>query len=242
MMQRFLSADYLFWAVVFAFYVLDNLKLVAKNQLMLRQKLFGGYVPLISFSEYEIQGKEVKLPHLLLPFTLVFILSWTPSRQAASPKEMRRTDRRLKVFRARMLSLQIIGTLSFLLLLSGPVLTFYFGLSLALILLLPLHLICLIAMSCVVLARSRRLNLPLGKAALLIFECTLVPAYLSNIVRRISWRQTFSADGFTFALKHTAASNLEQIEYQIARKLDQFAADEANEPLYRDYKSALGIK
>src|ERR1700693_4031352 len=78
MIHQLLPTEYLFWLVLLFFYIIDNIKLIPRNKLVLRQNIGSGYIPIITFSRYDLAGKEIVIPNLFFPFTMVLLLTCDP--------------------------------------------------------------------------------------------------------------------------------------------------------------------
>ena len=244
MIDQLLSNEQLFWLVICSFYIVDNIKLVPKSHLVVRETLLSGYIPLIGFSKYELSGKEIKIPNLLLPFLTTFLLKYDPGSPLQKKDDIR-TLRLIKVFQIYLRPLKVIAGLSFLLLMAGPFFALYRGFSFALALLIPIHLILVFSAVVILIKRRKKLNLTKEKTLLLILEILLVPAYLSNIARRISFNQDFHIDGYMFSVRQAKLGNLENIRHQIGKKIDleieELELEENDQALYLSYKNALGV-
>jgi hypothetical protein len=242
MIHQLLTTEYLFWLVALAFYLLDCIKLVGKSEILITETFTGKFKPSFSFNTFEIKGKQVQLLNLLIPYTGFLKLNITPNDRPSNNFE--NTKEKLITLQKVALPFKAISLISFLYLLSGPVLTFYQGLGATLILLLPLHLTSLLMTLALLLISRKGLGLNYGSLISIFFDCLVVPAYLPSIVRKIYNKQVFTCDGYYFSLKTNSPKNFEELEYNISRKLSQ-AIDQVDENeafKYLSYKESLGIK
>jgi hypothetical protein len=241
LIHQLLTTEYLFWLVAFLFYVLENVKLTKANEIIIVETLSLRLKPLISLNGFEFGGKEVNLLNPFTPFASFFRLQVDSNR---SHKEgYLRTARRIALFESRILPFRTIGSIAFLYLVSGPVLTYYFGISGAFIILLPIHALCLMGALIFLLSLRRKLDLSYADIAAIYFELLLVPAYMAAITKKIANKQAFQCDGFYFSLQKSA--DLESTKYEVSRKIDLFASfyDESDSRSrdLKNYKSKLGL-
>jgi len=242
MIHQLLTTEYLFWLVALAFYLLDSIKLVGKSQILITETITGKYKPSFSFNTFELKGQQVQLLNLVIPFTGFLKLSTTPNESPSTNFE--KTNEELTAFQKLAFPFNTISLLSFIYLLSGPVLTFYQGLGATLVFLLPLHLITLLITLSLLLISRKGLGFSYGTVTSIFFDCLVVPAYLPSIVRKLYNKRTFSCDGYYFSLQTCSNKDREEIEYNISRKINQTIdqADEADPQIYSSYKESLGIK
>jgi hypothetical protein len=243
MLYELQTTEYLFWLVALGFYLLDNIKLVKKSQLLITETITGKFKPSFSFNTFEIKGQQVQLLNLILPFTGFLKLSTVPT-QDPSVNSIQTKDELLALQRNVFL-FKTISLISFLYLLSGPFLTFYVGLGATLMVLLPIHLSVLLMTLLLLLLKRNSLDLSYGKLSAIFFDCLVVPAYLPNIVRKIYNKRSFNCDGYYFSLKTSSSKDMEETQYNISRKINQLIMDEDSElttEKYRLYEISLGIK
>lgn len=241
MVNQLLTTEYLFWLVAFLFYGLENIKLSKTNEVIIIETLWGRLKPLISLNGYEFGGKEVNLLNPFTPFASFFRLQVDSSRW--HEEGYIRTARRIGLFERRILPFRVIGSIAFLYLASGPFLTYYFGISGAFIILLPIHALCLLGALIFLLTLRKKLDLSHADIAAIYFELLLVPAYMAAITKKIANKQEFQCDGFYFALQKTV--DPESTKYEVSRKIDLLTSlydvsDSRNRDL-KNYKSKLGL-
>lgn len=242
MIHQLLTTEYLFWLVALAFYLIDSIKLVRNDQLLIIETTTGKFKPSFSFNTFEIKSKQVQLLNLVIPFTGFLKLSTIPNESPSTNFDD--TNNELLAFKRVVFPFKAISLISFLYLLAGPILTFYLGLGATLLFLLPLHVTSLfITLSLLLISRSR-LGISYGSMASIMFDCLVVPAYLPNIVRKIYNKKSYSCDGYYFSLQHSSPKSLEELEFNISRKINQAIelVDDVDIRKYHLYKEILGIK
>lgn len=243
MIHQLLTTEYLFWLVALAFYLLDSIKLVGKSQLLISETLTGQFKPSFSFNTFEIKGQQVQLLNLLLPFTGFLKLNTVPNIDPSS--NFLQTKDELLSLQKNVFLFKTISLISFLYLLSGPFLTLYVGLGATFMFLLPIHLSVLLTTLVLLLLKRKSLELSYGKLSTIFFDCLVVPAYLPNIVRKIYNKKSFNCDGYYFSINTSSANDLDEIKYNISRKIDQALLDQDSDDVkesYHLYEKSLGIK
>jgi hypothetical protein len=174
---------------------------------------------LFNFSSFEINNKKVCLLNLLTPFNGFIKLS-TQSKKNLS-KNYEKTVKEISIFKKEISLFKYISVYSFCYLLSGPVLTFYYGLNLTLILLIPFHLIALFSTVFLLFACRKKLNFTYKKILLIIFDCLMMPAYLANIVKKICAHKSFNCNGFYYSIKNAQESEKSNLHLMIRKKINE---------------------
>ena len=241
MIHQLLTTEYLFWLVAIFFYIFDNLKLVNNTQILITETITGKFKPSFSFNSFEIKGQQVHLLNLALPFTGFIKLATKPNNDPSI--NFKKTLEVVTSFQKLLYPFKLFSVISFLYLFSGPVLTFYYGLGHALILLLPIHLSNLVLTFIFLLISRKELGLSYGSLTSVIFDCLVVPAYLPNIIRKIYNKKSFDCDGYYFALKNCSEGDIEEMKFNISKQIDQTIEqiDESQLKNYYSYKKVLGI-
>lgn len=243
MIHQLQTTEYLFWLVALAFYLLDSIKLLDKSQLLIIETITGKFKPSFSLNTFEIQGRQVQLLNLLFPFTGFLKLSTIPNQDPTS--NFLQTKDELLALQRNVFLFKTISLISFLYLLSGPFLTFYIGLRMTFLVLLPIHLLLLLMTLVLLLYKRKSLDLSYGGLSAIFFDCLVVPAYLPNIVRKIYNKRTFNCDGYYFSLTNSSTKDIEEVQYNISRKINQVLLDQDGDEAtiqYRLYEKSLGIK
>lgn len=243
MIHQLLTTEYLFWLVALVFYLLDSIKLVGKSQLLITETLTGRFKPSFSFNTFEIKGQQVQLLNLLLPFTGFLKLTTVPNLDPSS--NFLQTKDELLVLQKNVFLFKTISLISFFYLLSGPFLTFYVGLGATFMVLLPIHLSVLLMTLVLLFLKRKSLELSYGKLSAIFFDCLVVPAYLPNIVRKIYNKRSFNCDGYYFSINTSSVKDLDEIKYNVSRKIDQVILDQDSDvekESYHLYEQSLGIK
>lgn len=242
-MPRILSTEYFFWLVLIGFYFADCVKLIPRDRLLLSENFKGRISPIFSFHDFELGGRHVYFLNFMAPFLCVFNLS-CGIHTSLSKHNITRDDRRIKLFQRRVRLLRLISLIDLLLIFSGPVLTYLFGFFGAVILIIPFHLVLYLGMSLVLIKNRKDINLGSGKLLSVLFESLVVPAYVCNIVQRLSLIQNFSGNGYLYSLQIATEEEKAEVEFCINRKIEQeidvcAAYDPALVAVYERYRTTL---
>lgn len=241
MIHQLLTTEYFFWLVVLSFYLLDSFKLLTKSQILVTETISGKFRPTFIFNPLEIEGKQVHGLNLMIPFTGFLKLDTKPNQDPSTNFEKTHED--LVSFQDAASPFKVLSMTSFVCLLFGPILTFYRGLEAALLFLLPIHFIILFTSLILLLISRKRLGFTYSTSFSIFFNCLLVPGHLPNIVRMIYSKKIFNCDGYYFSLRNCEEKDLEELKYNISRKIDRTIEriDESELPDYYSYKESLGI-
>ncbi len=242
-MPSLLSTEHFFWVVVIGFYVADCVKLIPRDRLLLSENIKGRLSPIFSFHDFELRGRHVYFLNFMAPFFCVFNLGCGIDK-VLSHTNVTRDARRIKLFQKRMSLLRLISMTALLLIFSGPILTYKFGFYSAVIIIVPLHLALYFCMGLILIKNRKKLNLNSEKLISILFESLVVPAYVCNIVQRLSLMQSFSGNGYLYSLQFADAENRNEVEFCIHRKIEQeinvsAAYDPALVADYESYRAAL---
>jgi len=242
-MPRFISTEYFFWLLLIGFYVADCVKLIPRDRLLLSENIKGRLCPIFSFHDFELGGRRVYFLNFMAPFFCVFNLGCGIDT-ALSKANLTRDTRRIKLFQKRVGLLRLISLLDLLLIASGPVLTYFLGFYSAVMLIIPFHLALYALMSLILIKNRNNFNLKPEKLFSILFESLVVPAYVCNIVQRLSLTQSFAGNGYFYSLQSATEEERIEIEFCINRKIEQeidicAAYDPALVAGYERYRASL---
>jgi hypothetical protein len=242
-MPRFISTEYFFWLVLIGFYFADCVKLIPRDRLLFSENIKGRLCPIFSFHDFELGGRRVYFLNFMAPFFCVFNLGCGIDT-ALSKANITRDTRRIKLLQKRVGLLRVISLIDLLLISSGPVLTYLLGFYSAVILIISFHLVLYACMSLVLVKNRKNFNLKSGKLFSILFESLVVPAYVCNIVQRLSLSQSFVANGYLYSLRFATEETRSEIEFCINRKIEQeidvcAAYDPALVASYERYRASL---
>ncbi len=242
-MLNLITTEHFFWLVVIGFYVADCVKLIPRDRLLLSENIKGRLIPIFSFHDFELRGSRVYFLNFMAPFLCAFNLGCGIDKVLSHTK-VTRDARRIKLFQKRMSLLRLISMTALLLIFSGPILTYNFGFYSAVITIVPLHLALYFCMGLILVKNRKKLNLNSEKLFSILFESLVVPAYVCNIVQRLSLMQSFTGNGYLYSLQFANAEDRKEIEFCIYRKIEQeINISAAYDPVivadFESYRAAL---
>lgn len=114
-------SDSAFWLLAFTLYLIDNMKLIECQEILLVEAITSGIEPRLAQIPFEIRGRCLVILNPVMPFLMAFKAKWSGN----GSKDIRalRRDRRLILhLQKRVFGLRMIATLSFLnLFVAGPI-------------------------------------------------------------------------------------------------------------------------
>jgi hypothetical protein len=189
------------WLVVAGFYVFDNLKQLPGNKLVFHEKWNLRWRASVPSDSLVFLNTQVAFLNILLPYTLALPVEWLTA-EPYSPSRIRRADRFLRVCRRRILPLRCISAICFFaFFIEGPFLTYWRGLTYALLHMTPIYAAALAMLSIALVVDRRFWHLSAPQIIGTVFEAAICPAYLVNITHRMSWKHMrLDMDGGAYAL------------------------------------------
>ena len=143
-----------FWVICALFYFADCFRNVPEKQLILSQNIRGEWLPLFPYYDFRVCGRALTLLNPINPCLAAIRIGWLLPEPNA-PRLLRRTETVVRIYLSRLKKYQVLSALCFLVyFVIGPVVTYYVGLSYALVLIFPLHLSLLFfLLGCMVVER-----------------------------------------------------------------------------------------
>lgn len=225
-------SDSAFWLLAFALYVIDNMKLIEGQEMLLIESVALRIEPRLTQIPFEIRGRCLVILSPFLPFLMAFKAKWS----VKGGKDIRalKRDRRLILrLQRRVFQLRLIAALSFVnLFIAGPILTSRMGLASTLLKIGPVHLSLLLLLGFVVTRDA--FGLPARYWALFVLECVICPMYLPTLLKRLSWRTVLESDGVAFANRYGPTNLLPELRSAVEVRATELlarceAADEKQE-------------
>ena len=228
MLDQARGSDYTIWVVALLLYVFDAAKLLAPRELLLVEAGSGRMTAAFSDSPFTITGRVVAFAPLLRPDRGVFVAPW--ARAWTDATGLSATLQSIDRLRRALLAPRVVATGGFLLLfLVGPALTLALGPGAAVactaVLLYPTVLIAIVSLWW----RRRELRLPAGRAAWLSLEILVCPAFLPNLVRKITAPQPIDVDGVQILAATAGADVKEQLLGRLESRVTELMAEEDDE-------------
>jgi hypothetical protein len=198
------GADYTIWIVAALLYVSDAAKLLPPRQLLLVEAGRGRFAAAFSATPYTVAGRVLSFAPLLLPYRGVFVAPWGGAwTDGARLKKALESIERL---RGALGGARVLGILGFALLFAvGPALTLWLGTTAAIIYTAAaLYPTVLVAIA-YLWWRRRALRLSTGRSVGLSLEILVCPAFLPNLVRKITALESIQTDGGQLLVATAAA-------------------------------------
>jgi hypothetical protein len=221
----------LFWAVVAAFLVADNLVLLPRGGDVMRFG-FNGRLRYPSAARLQVLRRDLIVLNPLDPFdrlvaTSRSIGSWSAGEHRTAMRALHRS-----LTGANMLSM--LGIVYLVALAGLAVLSFRMPFGTVLLMLLATHLLAwTIALALLLVARSG-LGLSAGRLAGLAAEALFVPAYTVNLGKRVWFRRTLDLPALALGLRELRHAGEDArrdlLAYGLLQRLDAIA-EELSAPL-----------
>jgi hypothetical protein len=219
--------DYTIWILAFLLYVGDAARLLSPRQLLLVEAGRGRLVPDFSEHTFTTVGRSVVFGPVLMPYRGVFVAAWSTAwRDAAglqaalaAIEELRRP---LAVIRP------LVSLVFVLLFVAGPVLTWALGPGVAVLAAAALLYPTIVVTIAALWWKRRALRLTAARSAWLSVEMLICPAFLPNLVRKITAVAPIEADGAQILAATAPAEVREEFLARLA-VLTEALIDEAND-------------
>ena len=236
------APEYTIWAVAFVLFLTDAARLLSAREVLLVETGRGRLAAAFAANPYTLGGRVLSFGPLHLPYRGVFIAPWNRAwSDAATVQTVVDRLRRLghSLFVPRVLALSAFC----LLFVIGPALTFLLGVSVAIVLIaLALYATVLVAIGCVWWQRAT-FGLSARKATFITLELLACPAFLPNLVRKITTSTPVEADAAQI-LSATSTGDvteefLARLETRTEALLGELKPDESLEGDLRAYLAAV---
>jgi hypothetical protein len=187
------ASDYTIWAVAFLLYLSDAARLLRWRELLLVEAGRGQLRPSLSDNPFTIAGRVLAFPPLVHPQRGVFIASW--GGQWSADRDVTSALASLGQLRGSLTAVRIAAAVGFaLLFIAGPAFTFLWGPAAAVLLTAALLYPTILGTAVVLWRRRRDVHLTAMQTVGLGIELLVCPAFLPNLVRKITTRHRVEAD------------------------------------------------
>ena len=235
-------SDYTIWVVAALMYVCDAATLLPPRQMLVVEAARASLSAVFSQSPFTLGGRVLAFAPVLLPHRGVFVAPWgKPWTDDATLRATLASVDRVR----RLLTLpRFLATWAFLLLfVAGPVMTSVLGTSAAIVYTAAaLYPTALVAMA-TVWWRRRALGLTRAHAAWLSVEMLICPAFLPNLVRKLTTRHAINADAAQLLLAAGAAEVtsdlLDRVESRTEELIAECGPDESERQPLRAYLATV---
>ena len=236
------AADYTIWAVAALLYVCDAARLLSPRDVLLVEAGHRRFTAAFSGAPYTLAGRVLTFAPLLLPYRGVFVAPW--GRAWTDRATLEAMLESLRELSRQLLVPRLLAAWSFaLLFVVGPGLTLALGVNAAVAYTgVVLYLTVLAAIACL-WWRRRDFRLTAGTMALISAEVLVCPAFLPNLVRKITAPTIVDVDAAQMLLA-TAAPDvtdefLARLEVRMEELIGAIGPDAPAEAQLRAYLAAV---
>ncbi len=242
MLDQVRSSDYVIWIVALLLYVWDSAILLSPRHLLLVEAGRRRFSPVFTENPFTISGRVLAFCPLALPFRGAFIAPW--GQRWADASALGAALDAVEELRGSLPVVRALATWAFLLLfVLGPALTLSMGPNAAVvytaIAVYPTALAAIVVLWC----QRRSLRLTTARAAWLSLDLLVCPAFLPNLVRKITTPHPIAADGAQVLFAGAAAlvkeEFLARLESRAGDLIDEASADEPAQEQLRAYLATV---
>lgn len=182
MIDRILDYPQSLWAIAFAFYALDCARLIPPGTLLLSETQGGRFRPTLARTPFEVRGRELYFPSLLMPWWGVFVTRW-----AGAPESVVASLEFCDGLRARLSMPRVASTVNFVLLfVMAPLITSQLGLGAAVVGVAPAVYLINVATGVVILRKRDQFAITRNQAVWLVLDSMLCAPYGCNWTKRVA--------------------------------------------------------
>jgi hypothetical protein len=220
------SSDYVIWVVAALLYVWDSAKLLSPRDLLLveagRRRLAAAF----SESPFTLGNRILAFGPLLLPHRGVFVALW--GRSWVKPDVLAATIRSVESLRDALLVVRVLATWAFgLLFIAGPVLTLAMGPNAAVVYTAVAVYWTGLTAALVLWWQRHELGLTAARAVWVGIEILVCPAFLPNLVRKITATHAIETDGAQFLFATATPEMKEQFVSRLENRTEHLLDTEA---------------
>ena len=203
------ASDYLIWGVAGLLYIWDSARLLSARQLLLVEASRGRLSAIFADSPYTISGRILAFCPLFRPYRGAFVAPW--GQRWDEPNVLDVTLGAIAKLRSALLPVRVLATWSFVVLfIVGPVLTLKIGPNAAVVYTaICVYWTVLMALLLVWWQRAE-LGLTPSQATWLSLDLVICPAFLPNLVRKVTAKLPIGIDGAQL-LFATASSDVKEL-------------------------------
>lgn len=226
-------ADHAVWIVAFLLYACDATKLLPPRELLLVEAGRGRLGTGFSDQPFTLAGRILAWAPLLRPHRGVFVAPW--GRVWVEPDALAATLAAVERRRGVLGGARVLALVAFaLLFVAGPVLTRLLGADAAVLLVAAALYPTVLAAIVWLWWRRRRLELSGLQALGVSAEILVCPAFLPNLVRKLTARLPIEADGAQVLAAAAPAEVKAQLLTRIETRAEELLRDDAGLRAYLD--------
>jgi hypothetical protein len=235
-------ADYTIWGVALVLYLYDAARVLGPREMLLVEATRGRLQPALGDNPFTSGTRALAFGPVHLPHRGLFVATW--GQPWRDPAVLAATLEPLAALRGSLGSLRVLAVMAAILLFAvGPVLTLALGADAAVLFtaagLYPTAVAAIVALWW----RRARLRLASGRSLWLSLEILVCPAFLPNLVRKVTAQHPIDADGaqvlVALAGGHVADDFLARLRRRTEDLLDAEGDDPSGQATLRRYLSEL---
>ena len=234
--------DHAIWLVALLLYLFDAARLLGPRELLLVEHAHGRLAAALGDNPFTAGARALAFGPVHLPHRGVFVATW--GRPWSDAAALTATLEAVGRLRASLGIVRVLSALAgVLLFVVGPALTLALGPDAAVLYTAAAVYPTVVAAVAALWWRRRRLRLTAGRSVLLSLEVLVCPAFLPNLVRKITGQHAIETDAAQMLAATATAEVTEELLARLARRteamLDDEAVDRAAHPDLRSYLATL---
>jgi hypothetical protein len=233
------SADYTIWVVAAVLYASDATRFLSAREFLLVEAGRGHLVATFSANPYTLAGRVVAFAPLFLPYRGVFVAPW--GRAWTDDTNLKAALESIERLRSSLIEIRVVATWAFFSLFAlGPLLTLLLGTAPAILYTAGVLYPTAITAIMFLWWRRRQLRLSTGRCVGISIEILVCPAFLPNLVRKITALESVKVDGAQI-LATTGASDVKQAFLSLleSRTEELIEATDADDPAHAQLREYL---
>lgn len=242
MLETTRAADYAIWGVALLLYLYDAARVLGVRDMLLVEAPGGRLAPTLGDNPFASAARTLAFGPLHLPHRGAFVAAW--GRPWGDDTAVKAALESIARLRAELGVLRVLAACAgVLLFLVGPALTLALGPDAAVVYIAAGLYPTVIATVATLWWRRGAYRLTASRSVLLSLELLVCPAFLPNVVRKITGQPPLGLDGAQIVAA-TAAPDvkdafLAQLERRTEAMLEEAAADPTGSRQLRAYLSTL---
>lgn len=236
------AADFAIWLVALALYAFDAARLLAPRELLLVEAGGGRLRSDFSAYPFTLGGRVLAVAPLTLPHRGAFVAPW--GQAWSDEPALRPVLQWVQALRRTLLPARLLAIVAFaLLFVVGPALTLLLGTDPAVLCTAAVVYPTALAAVVVLWWRRRAFGLTARHTTLLSLEVLVCPAFLPNLVRKITTSRPLAADGAQVLLATASDDVKEEFLLRLSNRAEELineaTDDETRQAALRTYLAAV---
>lgn len=242
MFDYLLDWEHAIWFFAALLYVVDNSALVKDDEVMISEGWHGSLVPIVGNSAIRFFDKIFILGPIFQPHRATFVCQW--GKRWLDDQELDIDLQQLRIFQKALWAVRPSAVLGFtILFVAGPLLTHFHGIGGAVLFIAPCMYATSIAATINIFVHRKCLAISRNRALMIGFEICACPAYLPNLVHKISRDRFSKLDGIQIILKCAPEKKTTQLALVLERMIEgrrvEIAPERIDEIQFDSYLSKL---